>query len=298
MDTTKALTINGNGTAIETIDRPSVKTMAMVIGTGDHKNLTDEQRLAYIAAVCKDLGLNPLTRPFEFITVQNRVLFYARREAADQLAAARNITLSLLPGKSEDGLYTVTAIAVAPNGRRNTDVGIVATDGLRGEALANARMKAHSKARRRVILGICGLGWMVDSSEQADRFDDEPASHVITDPGTGYRVDAEQGKIIDESETTEIADDGSSARRVEAPSLRDLFDDADSSQAAVSATPLTCQLCDNLIEGHQFPARGNVPGVKWSTLQVAENTTQKFGKRLCWDCRMKQPAAPVAGGAR
>ena len=41
--------------------------------------------------------------------------------------------------------------------------------GLVGEELANAYMKAETKAKRRVTLSICGLGWLDDSETESIR---------------------------------------------------------------------------------------------------------------------------------
>jgi hypothetical protein len=61
-------------------------------------------------------------------------------------------------------LYVVTATAKAADGRMDTAIGAVPTQGLKGEALANALMKCETKSKRRVTLSICGLG-MTDDSE-------------------------------------------------------------------------------------------------------------------------------------
>jgi hypothetical protein len=45
--------------------------------------------------------------------------------------------------------------------------GAVNINGLRGEALANALMKAETKAKRRATLSLCGLG-MLDETEVSD----------------------------------------------------------------------------------------------------------------------------------
>jgi hypothetical protein len=51
-----------------------------------------------------------------------------------------------------------------PNGRCDESTGAVSVSGLKGEALANAYMKAETKAKRRVTLSILGLN-MLDESE-------------------------------------------------------------------------------------------------------------------------------------
>jgi hypothetical protein len=43
----------------------------------------------------------------------------------------------------------------------------VSVAGLRGEALANAQMKALTKAKRRATLSICGLGFLDETDSEA-----------------------------------------------------------------------------------------------------------------------------------
>jgi len=83
-------------------------------------------------------------------------------------------------------------------GRRRTIVdqakGAVVIGNLKGEAKANAIMKAETKAKRRVTLSICGMGW-TDESE----IDSIPnARPVDVDFGTGEikNVLPEQKNIV------------------------------------------------------------------------------------------------------
>jgi hypothetical protein len=46
----------------------------------------------------------------------------------------------------------------------DSSIGAVSVDGLKGDDLANAMMKAETKSKRRVTLSICGLG-MLDETE-------------------------------------------------------------------------------------------------------------------------------------
>jgi hypothetical protein len=58
----------------------------------------------------------------------------------------------------------VTANAQDAKGRVDESTGAVPVEGVKGESLANAMMKAETKAKRRVTLSICGLG-LLDESE-------------------------------------------------------------------------------------------------------------------------------------
>ena len=133
---------------------------------GDLSKLTPDQRLSYYNQVCQSLGLNPLTKPFEYIVLNGKMQLYARKDCTDQLRKINQVSVDTLTHdfKTELDLYVVTANGSLPSGRKDTGTGAVSTANLKGDALANAIMKAETKAKRRLTLSICGLG-MLDESE-------------------------------------------------------------------------------------------------------------------------------------
>ncbi len=110
------------------------------------------------------MGLNALSRPIELITLNGKTIPYAKKDCTDQLRKLHSISIAIVGRDSADGVYTVTARATTPDGRADEDVGSVTVANLKGDALANATMKAHTKAKRRVTLSIVGLG-ILDESE-------------------------------------------------------------------------------------------------------------------------------------
>jgi hypothetical protein len=138
--------------------------LEQVIAQGNLANLTPAQRTSYYGKLCASLNLNPLTRPFEYLTLSGKLVLYARKDATDQLRAKRGVSLAITARETIGDLYVVTARATLPNGRADEEIGAVPIAGLKGEMLANAYMKASTKAKRRVTLSICGLG-MLDESE-------------------------------------------------------------------------------------------------------------------------------------
>ena len=141
-------------------------TLERVLVSGDLAGLSESQRLDYYRAVCESLGLNPLTRPFEYLRLNGRLVLYATRAAADQLRAIHGI--SILDAKIErrDDLITVTVRGKTRDGREDVEIGVVSAAGLRGDALANAEMKALTKAKRRLTLSLAGLGWLDESEAE------------------------------------------------------------------------------------------------------------------------------------
>src|SRR5262245_151060 len=143
------------------------KIIEQVIIKGDLADLTPEQKVSYYNNVCQSLGLNPLTKPFEFIQLQENgkpvVKLYARKDATEQLRKINGISIWKIENTIEEGCLIVTAYARTPDGREDIDEGIVFIKGKAGDTLANAQMKAITKAKRRVTLSICGLGFLDES---------------------------------------------------------------------------------------------------------------------------------------
>jgi len=131
---------------------------SVVIG-GDLSKLTPAERMNYYKAVCQSVGLNPLTRPFEYITLNNRLTLYARKDATDQLRNINGVSIGKPDIQFQDEWIIVTVTATDNTGRTDSDVGVVNKKDMRGD-FGNALMKAVTKAKRRVTLSICGLGWL------------------------------------------------------------------------------------------------------------------------------------------
>jgi hypothetical protein len=136
------------------------EVLESVAVSGDLSGLTAAQRLAYYQAVCRSLGLNPLTKPFEYLTLNGKLRLYALRDCADQLRRLHGISISITSRERLGDIYVVTARARDRTGREDESIGAVALGSLKGDALANALMKAETKAKRRVTLSLAGLGWL------------------------------------------------------------------------------------------------------------------------------------------
>jgi hypothetical protein len=133
---------------------------------GDLAGLTAAQRLAYYRALCQSLGLNPLSKPFEYLTLNGKLRLYALRDCADQLRRLHGMSIVITSRERLGDLYLVTARATDRHGRTDESLGAVALGQLKGDALANALMKTETKAKRRVTLSLAGLGWL-DETETA-----------------------------------------------------------------------------------------------------------------------------------
>jgi hypothetical protein len=138
-----------------------------VITKGDLARLSPQERTQYYIRTCESLGLNPFTKPFEYITLNGQLRLYARREAADQLRKINGISVEVVSRKVEDDLIVVHVRASDKMDRKDEDFGAVSIAGLKGESKANAILKAITKAKRRVTLSIAGLGFL-DETEVED----------------------------------------------------------------------------------------------------------------------------------
>ncbi len=137
-----------------------------LISQGDLSKLSPEERTNYYVATCKSLGLNPLTRPFEYISMKGKLTLYAKRDCTDQLRRIYGVSISIIDRQEVGDCYIVTAKATTPDNRSDESTGVVPITKLTGDNLANALMKAETKAKRRVTLSIVGLGWLDETETE------------------------------------------------------------------------------------------------------------------------------------
>jgi hypothetical protein len=176
-----------------------------VIIKGDLAKLTPDERVKYYHAVCKSVGLNPLTRPFEYITLNGKLTLYALRACADQLRQINKVSLKIVSRDVTEGILTVHVQASLPDGRVDEDLGCVAfPDTLKGEARANAELKAITKGKRRATLSFCGLGWIDESvveSIPGAKKPPVPAPNAMKAVHTG---DVDKADAVDGKEELEV----------------------------------------------------------------------------------------------
>lgn len=145
----------------QTLDAKAIES---VLIQGDLSKLTPEQRLQYYNRMCETLGLNPLTKPFAYLQLSGKTVLYALKDATEQLRKLHGVSITEITSQRLEDVFVVTAKACDRSGRTDAATGAVAIGALKGEALANALMKAETKAKRRATLSICGLG-MLDETE-------------------------------------------------------------------------------------------------------------------------------------
>ena len=152
--------------AQEIATQDQARLLEKVVIENDLSQLTPEERNKYYSATCESLGLNPLTRPFQYLRLNNKLTLYATKDASEQLT--RNYQVSLEKRDTEDfeGVRIITYRATDPTGRFVDATGVVSIAGLKGDNLANALMKAETKASRRATLRLVGLGWLDETETE------------------------------------------------------------------------------------------------------------------------------------
>lgn len=187
----------------------------------DLSKLSAEERKSLYWEICESTGLNPSTQPLEYIYLNGDLTLYANKTAAAQLRDNRGISITELEEEQKWGLFIVRAYAQTADGRTDVDEGSVALNGQSGEALANVRMKAITKAKRRVTLSISGMGFLdktevsdvPDRAKQAAKVDHETGEIVnnVSGKATGASTGTPSGDSTTPSKTsTETHQDGSS----------------------------------------------------------------------------------------
>lgn len=147
------------------VQKPTMAAkIEQVLIRGDLATLNEVERVQYYNSVCESIGLNSLTRPFDYIVLNGKLVLYANKGCGEQLRSVYHISIKITSRETIEGVYVVTAAAQKKDGRIDESTGAVSIAGLKGDMLANAMLKAETKAKRRVTLSICGLN-MLDETE-------------------------------------------------------------------------------------------------------------------------------------
>ncbi|MDE2020446.1 MAG: hypothetical protein KGJ13_08945 [Patescibacteria group bacterium] len=165
---------------------------------GDLSMLSPKERVDYYLWVCETLGLNPATSPFSYLKIRDkktgeeRITLYAKRDCSEQMRKRDSVSITDMKRTIEDDMLTVDAVASLPGGRLDRASASVSLRGLSTEEKARAYMVCETKAKRRVTLSICGLGF-TDESEVPDI----PGAEIITPkPLQGWKCSQETAQRI------------------------------------------------------------------------------------------------------
>ena len=160
----------------ELVNAPQDVVSAVILN-GDLSRLDPTQKIQYYNAYCSRIGLDPMTKPFDLITLDGKQVIYATRACAQQLNKLHNVSHQITSREIvQESYYVVTCRASLPSGRYTDSIGAVPIKGMAGAGFTNAIMKAETKSKRRATLDLLGLG-ILDESE-ADSIPGARVEHV------------------------------------------------------------------------------------------------------------------------
>jgi hypothetical protein len=158
--------------------------------------------------------LEPSTGPFIYIKFQGKMVLYPKKEAAEQLRVNRQISITdmrqtiiddilmvTVSGRDGEGRTDVATGAVSlvypslvtewVNGQKQTKTHPLAGQRITGEDLANAAMKAETKAKRRLTFSLCGWSPQIRRlfAGNVDIDDDAASVSMLVDSATGEIID-------------------------------------------------------------------------------------------------------------
>jgi hypothetical protein len=165
-------------------------TMRQFVMDGDLSKIAEEKRPHLIMALCRHIGVDPIERPFLVFADGKKTVLYAARACTSALCRERGISRQIVSIQevtmAGQSVIIARARATMPDGRFDESTGVVpvlqedtqwkeGSDGKRRKTTigwrdptpheaANLPMKAETKAKRRAVLDLVGLG-MPDESE-------------------------------------------------------------------------------------------------------------------------------------
>lgn len=218
------------------LDRDAAASaMEHVLATGDLIQFTPKQRVGYYLWLCQKLAIDSTSRPFDWLTLDGRLVFYPNRSCAEQLRRRHQISIELVRKEVVGDLFCVEVKGWRPNGQVDFASKYVALRDTRGNRLAgqqyaNALMKAESGAKRRLTFSLVGLSTVPDTEDLA-------GARVVT-------VDA-HGNVVDNPTTEQrhLAERPSVARSIGEPTFEDTATPDDSPiQGGTPQAPTNAEL--------------------------------------------------------
>lgn len=189
--------MNHSSTALQ--KQPTdIGLLKKILFKGDLSSLTPEQQISYYIQRCERIGLDPYSKPFDFLEItdkktgEKKIVLYANKECAAQLTVERNISIEQLERIEENGVYTIIAHVRTADGRTGKNLSVAKVKGLEGNNYENAVKRCATQAIRRAILMVCGLG-DTDESEVSNI----PNAHPLPFP--------EQEAVMTESEALTLS---------------------------------------------------------------------------------------------
>jgi hypothetical protein len=205
-----------------------------ILATGDLMELTPSQRVAHYLNLCRSLGLSSLSRPFDWLVLDSKLVLYPNKSCAEQLRRLHQISVKLVRKEQVGDLFVVEVEGRAPNGRTDFASKYVPTTSWDARAqrqvrltpakLGDAYAKAETGAKRRLIMSMVGLAGLPDTDElaRARTVIVDATGNVVESPTDQQRAlasDPKMAAVLGEPtfETTTEASDAPIDGRSQAP---------------------------------------------------------------------------------
>jgi hypothetical protein len=180
-------------TAIEKSDKSILETVLL---QGDLSKLTPTERVNYYKKVCESIGINPLTRPFDYITLNGKLTLYAKKDCTDQLRNLHNVSIDDVDIQETPSGFLVKVKGHDETGRSDVEIGVVSKNDMQGK-LENVQMKAVTKAKRRLTLSICGLGFLDET--EIETIPEAKIGEPVALPEPKFPSTVVNGKLVSDS---------------------------------------------------------------------------------------------------
>jgi hypothetical protein len=166
-----------------------VSKIESYLSTGNIASLSPDERVSLLAQVTESMGLNPLTRPVQILSMNGSTVLYVTKGACDQLRAIHNISIRIIEKEVASNSVTVVVSGTTPEGRTDEEVAVCFGNPAKDPNLV---MKTLSKAKRRLTLSIVGLGMLSEDETEtvpgARRFEVSEVAQDSPAPRSQSRV--------------------------------------------------------------------------------------------------------------
>lgn len=138
-----------------------------ILATGDLAKLSAKQRVGYYLALCAKLDLASESRPFDWLTLDGRLVLYPNKSCAEQLRRRHQISVRMTRRERVGDLFVCEVEGTRPNGQADFASKYVPLKDGKGNVLgprdlANAYAKAETGAKRRLTFSMVGLAAVPD----------------------------------------------------------------------------------------------------------------------------------------
>lgn len=261
---------------------PMPEEIENVLVNGDLKSLAPAQRVEFYNHLCKSLGLNPATKPFDYIVLNGKLTLYANKSCAEQLRKIYGVSVTNVKIDRDTTTIRVMVQGHDKTGRTDVELGIVSLldkygKRFKGDALVNAEMKALTKAKRRLTFSLCGLGFLDET--EIETIPEDKVQKVKVDIVSG---EMENTQPEPKEQHSEASHEPAEMKRYEIP------------VCPICGTIMTIKAGQN---GHCFwgcPLYPDCDGTVEILPSAKQGETTRFMQRYLWENALAQKGGDMA----